>query len=216
MSRNLPMLVPKGVPEPDAAVWATVTQTLPLRIKLDGETSALPFTPVSLVSGLVSGHRVWVALATNADPSVRSRRVVILGKADGFPRRGITIRRNTAVSIPNAGVSTTLSWEVEDFDSESMWTSGSTITIPTAGVWSTTFQIEWAASVGAGRAFMSIEVAPGTVYRLPYAGTGEQFITMNVTMPMQAGDTFVAKVFQSSGAALNLNVARLHCYRVSI
>lgn len=87
--RNLSMLVPKATLEPDVARWATVTQTSPLRIKLDGETTALPFTPDSLVSGLMANDRVWVALATNGDPSVKSRRVVVLGRNGGANPAGI-------------------------------------------------------------------------------------------------------------------------------
>ena len=82
--RNLPMLVPKETLEPDVAIWATVTQASPLRIKLDGETTALPFTPDTLVSGLILNDRVWVALTTNGDPTVKSRRVVVIGRSNGF------------------------------------------------------------------------------------------------------------------------------------
>lgn len=79
--RNLPLLVPKPAIDPNLCSWATVTQASPLRIKIDGESTALPFTPDKLVTGLILNDRVLVMLLTNTDPGTRSRRVVILGKA---------------------------------------------------------------------------------------------------------------------------------------
>jgi hypothetical protein len=80
-TRNLGLLVPKEPLEPDTHVWATVTQASPLRIKLDGETTPLPFAPDKLVTGLVVNDRVLVLLLSNAAPASKSRRVVILGKS---------------------------------------------------------------------------------------------------------------------------------------
>lgn len=38
--------------------WGSVTQTTPLRVRLDGDADPLPFTPSSLISGLTVGARV--------------------------------------------------------------------------------------------------------------------------------------------------------------
>jgi microcystin-dependent protein len=55
--------------------WATVTSIGPLRIKLDGDTAALPVTPDSLVDQLtlIVNDRVRVELAAN--------RLIVIGKA---------------------------------------------------------------------------------------------------------------------------------------
>jgi hypothetical protein len=60
-----------------AFVWATVTGVSPLRVKLDGDTTALAFTPDSLVdpATLVVSSRVRCELS--------ERRLVIHGKAGG-------------------------------------------------------------------------------------------------------------------------------------
>ena len=79
--RNLDLLVPKEPFGPDVHVWATVTQASPLRIRLDGETTPLPFTPDKLVTGLVLNDRVLVLLWANPAPASKSHRVVILGKS---------------------------------------------------------------------------------------------------------------------------------------
>lgn len=55
--------------------WATVTQASPLRVKIDGDSSALGFTPDTLVAGLAVSDRVWV--------QVYKRRLVVLGKSGG-------------------------------------------------------------------------------------------------------------------------------------
>jgi hypothetical protein len=81
-TRNLGLLVPREKSNvQDIHSWATVTQASPLRIKLDGETDPLPFTPDKIVSGLVLSDRVLVLLMANTNPLTRARRVVILGKA---------------------------------------------------------------------------------------------------------------------------------------
>jgi hypothetical protein len=78
------MLVPRN---PDRSQpshrWATVTATSPLRIRLDGDTDPLPYTPDSLVAGLAVADRVWVQLAAGPNPDRRSRRVIIMGRAGG-------------------------------------------------------------------------------------------------------------------------------------
>ena len=60
-----------------AFVWATVTAVSPLRVRLDGDTTALAFTPDSLIdpATLVVSSRVRCELS--------ERRLVIHGKAGG-------------------------------------------------------------------------------------------------------------------------------------
>lgn len=67
------MLLPEPALPAVGGRWATVTQASPLRVKLDGETTALAVTPDTLVAGLVADDRVWV--------QVYRRRLVVLGKA---------------------------------------------------------------------------------------------------------------------------------------
>jgi len=214
--RGLKLIASVLTREPDISIWswATVTATSPLRVKLDGESTALAITPDTLVAGLLVGDRVWVQLVTNANPTRRHRRLVVIGKAAGWARTGVTLRRTTSQAIGSGGSSTAISWSTEDYDSDSMWSSGTTVTIPSAGLWSFNFETEWSAAIGSGRAFMSIEDSTGAAYRLPIAGTSEQFVAQSWTMPVAAGVTFTCKVFQSSGGSLDVTTARLHCYKI--
>lgn len=83
---NLGLLVPRPQVDRDIPRWATVTQTSPLRIKMDGESSALPFAPDTLVPNLALNDRVRVEFATNGDPSTLSRRCIVTGRAGVLPQ----------------------------------------------------------------------------------------------------------------------------------
>lgn len=80
MTSNLGMLIPKDDTPSDKHDWATVTDDDPLRIQLDSDSVPLPFTPDTMVGGLVVNDRVLVLLMTNNSPTFKGRRVVILGK----------------------------------------------------------------------------------------------------------------------------------------
>lgn len=60
--RYLDMLIPQEPQAQDSWTWATVTQQIPLKIRLDGEVAALAGTPETMVQGLEVGNRVWVQL----------------------------------------------------------------------------------------------------------------------------------------------------------
>ena len=83
--RGLKLLASLVRDDPDISLWswATVTDDSPLRIKLDGESTALDVTPDTLVASLAVSDRVWVQLVTNANPTRRYRRLVIIGRAGG-------------------------------------------------------------------------------------------------------------------------------------
>lgn len=67
--------------------WATITDTDPLRVRLDGDADGLPITPSSLVdpAEMVPGDRVWVQMY--------GRRLLVVGKA---PETGTHKPRNLA------------------------------------------------------------------------------------------------------------------------
>lgn len=57
--------------------WGTVTATGPLRVKLDGDDTALPVTPASLVADLKVNDRVWCVLS--------GRQLTVAGVYGGQP-----------------------------------------------------------------------------------------------------------------------------------
>lgn len=81
-----PIFIPGQAPAPTGLEntyrWATVTDTAPLRVRLDGDSEGLPVTPDSLVApgGLTIGDRVWVQLF--------GRRLIVIGKGGGAGSSG--------------------------------------------------------------------------------------------------------------------------------
>ena len=73
----IPGLPPEPKPtEPVSTYgWAEVTQTAPLRIRIDGQTAELPITPDTLVAGLAVNDRVLTLTL--------GRRLIVLGRAGG-------------------------------------------------------------------------------------------------------------------------------------
>ena len=66
-----------------AFVWATVTAVSPLRVRLDGDTTALTFTPDSLIDPLS------LAVGSRVRCEISERRVVIHGTAGGLLPAGL-------------------------------------------------------------------------------------------------------------------------------
>lgn len=79
--------------------WATITATAPLRVRLDGDTDPLPFTPDSLVDPL--------ELAVNDRVRCEiSGRVIIVGKAGGTPFPTLH-----EVEVVSASIAVNATWE---------------------------------------------------------------------------------------------------------
>jgi hypothetical protein len=156
----------------------------------------------------------WAILIAAIPPTDSTR--ILTGFTD-TGRMGCSLRRVANQSIPNAGGSdTAVAWDTEDADPQGMHSgSSATVTIPADGLWAIATTVTYGSVVGAARALLDIIVNGDATktYRLPYAGTGEQIVSMGVTIPMVAGDTFTVTVYQSSGGANNLT-GRLTCYRV--
>lgn len=60
---------------PQAVVWGTVTQSSPLRVRLDGEAEPIPFTPATVQKNIPVGARVLCVK--------QNLRVIILAVASG-------------------------------------------------------------------------------------------------------------------------------------
>src|SRR5574342_678993 len=91
--KGLELLASLAREAPDISLWswATVTAIAPLRVRLDGESTALAITPDALISGLAVGDRVWVQLVANDNPARRHRRLVIIGASP----RELTARKTS-------------------------------------------------------------------------------------------------------------------------
>lgn len=156
--------------------WATVTDDSPLRVKLDGEPSALAVTPDTLVAGLAVDDRVWVQQVSNTNPARRYRRIVIHGRSLG-PTPNVKVYRHLATgslltnSTSYADVESTanMSW-VKRIDS-----SGVLLSVQGA----------WFFSFTDGGGFMALRIN-GTDYPLV---NFSQTVPANTRVPFAGEDT---------------------------
>lgn len=130
--RNLQLLVPRPPLIAGISRWATVTQISPLRIKLDGESVALPFTPDTLVGSLAVNDRVLATLATNDDPVFKARRVIVIGKAGGHNHAAADIASGTLAlaRIPTGTTSSTVALGNHTHAANRLWLSKTSYAAP--------------------------------------------------------------------------------------
>jgi len=143
----------------------------------------------------------------------------VVRAGDILTRRGVRARRVAAQSVPNSGT-TSISWDTEDDDTDGYITvSSTTVTIPAGlgGIYAVTFFAD-PATAPATRFICQI-VATSTITGMPAAfrseGAGEDLLSVSAAIPLEAGDTFLCQVFQTSGAAINFT-GWLSCYRVGV
>ena len=134
-------------------------------------------------------------------------------------RMGCELRRAAAQTLPDA-TDTVTSWDTEVEDTHNLWTSGTTVTIPTGGggLWAITYGIVTTA-VSTARSLMFIAPSAsiwssGGSLRNSF-GADEDTSTVSATIPLVAGVTltFSANVNMAGAATF---FSRLSCYRVGL
>lgn len=136
--RNLDLLIPQKQPELDQYLWATVTATSPLTIRLDGETEPLEAAPDSLLKRVTVGQRVWCQF--------HGRRIVILGAAGGEPDMTIPPQAVRGIATTYSGTlthggSTPISFTSFSGVRGGVTTSSSGLTVPADGDYLITMQV---------------------------------------------------------------------------
>lgn len=105
MSDLAEYLLPKPPERPDSWRWATVTAVSPLRVRLDGDTTALDLTPDALGPVRV-GDRVWC--------QITGRRVVVHPRVR--PPEAGTVLIAAQTIAPGTYASTTVTFPAGRFD----------------------------------------------------------------------------------------------------
>lgn len=129
-----------------------------------------------------------------------------------FSRKGCTLLRDSAQTLPDASL-TTISWDTQVADTNSLWSSGSTVTIPSSELWEITLTT-FSGAVAVGRSFCSIVFDDGTFARSSWV-PGEQICTVTAHRPLSSGSTFTCEIYSDMASASNFT-ARLDCYRVGL
>jgi len=134
-------------------------------------------------------------------------------------RMGCTLRRAAAQTLPDA-TNTTVSWDTEDVDTDSMWAVGTptVITIPEDGVWAISATTDGSANT-TGRGYLEINItSTGPITNVVAQGgipVGSDRGASTWTGPLVAGDTFIVVLFMDMAGAANIAGANLTCYRVA-
>jgi len=134
---------------------------------------------------------------------------------------GCRLRRVANQSINNI-TETAISWDTEDQDTDGfIAVTSATITIPTGlgGLYAITFQAAASANLN-GRSFVDL-TPTSTITGMPtefrqviFHENNDSRYFMSATIPLNAADSFVMRVFQTNGVALNFT-AWLSCYRIA-
>lgn len=159
----------------------------------------IPGDTVAIVgqSAVGTSGASWLVLGRPRDiglPTIRTVRVLLVG-----------------VSIPN-GVVTDIAWEEADYDTDSFWNPAvpETFTMPFGGVFAFTFNAVFAASIGGGVRYIELSHNGNPIIRHRHPGiigdSGE--IGLAAEFEVIAGDPITFGAFQTSGAALDLEIAQ--------
>jgi len=112
----------------------------------------------------------------------------------------VKVYRSTDVTSYTSGAD--ISWSAEDYDTDAMWASGTTITINTAGIYSITMY------AGAGWTGTATLMAPAI--KINGTGAAEQYLqtiptqsygSLSVIQKLSVGNTITGQVGFSGGSA---------------
>lgn len=116
------------------------------------------------------------------------------------------VTSGTAWSIPT-GTATTLGWTSEHFDTDSMWTSGTALTVNTAGVYMVRGGVRWAAGSVGERV---LRVMSGTVPIATDRRAAGSYITHEQSVSglwdFAVGNEISLQVFHNEGSAIDVAV----------
>jgi hypothetical protein len=134
--------------------------------------------------------------------------------AGALVRTGCSLRRVAAQSLPD-NATTAISWDTEDVDTDSLWSSGTLITIPRAGLWNITAQVSLA-GITSGRTFIEIvqtSLPGGPYWRASIGRDNEDTGAVSATLPVAAAESFLVNVYRDAASGTTMT-ARVDCYRV--
>lgn len=181
--------------------WGTVTQALPLRVRLDGDDAALPMTPASLVPDGTAkvGNRVWCVL--------NGRQLVVVGVWGGVSNELVTRVQLTSNFDTGGDVWTVIPWGTAVLNDAGAWVSAAPTIVSTPAGCSrakATLYTAWTPSDAAPGRFSQIQKNDAFIVgsnRVQLFESAENITTG--WLPTVAGDTWRALAnSQGSGADL--------------
>ena len=131
----------------------------------------------------------------------------------GTARMGCALRR-VATQTFNDSTVTTVSWDTQDEDTDGLWSSGSTVTIPADGIWAISYTL-WGGGTATGRGLASIIISGITLPHRSAFQAGEQYCTVTAVKRLSASTTFTCEAYADMAGNSTLT-ASLDCYRMSV
>lgn len=125
-------------------------------------------------------------------------------------------------TLPDATL-TVVTWNSELEDTDGLFSSGTTITIPSGGdgLWSISCMARCLSNIAgsAARGFTTINITRGGAAMQPIRDSwtsGEAFGCAAITLPLAAGDSFTCDIFADMATSSSTLECRLFCYRVAV
>lgn len=139
--------------------------------------------------------------------------VVTADDLNPYTRRiGCQLTRAANQTLPDASV-TAISWDTQIEDTDNLWSSGTTITVPFAGIYAVTVTTT-AAATATGRSFINLN-GNGQVMRSYYGNGGESINSGCGIWAFDASDTITADLFSDMASASTFT-ARIFVYQLRI
>lgn len=200
-------------------VTAVDTSTSTATVSFDGGTTTIPGVPY-LSHYLPSAGDVAEMLLV---PGSKTASSPLLIGTTASSRVGCRLRRTTTQAMPS-GTPTAISWDTEDEDTHGfIAVTATTVTIPAGKggrydivCWVNYQSVE--ATFHANRNYVDIGVTAAATgypasFRVKIDSVEDQAVMSLAGIPLAAGDSFVARIFQDTGSSQNLVAAWLTCYR---
>jgi hypothetical protein len=177
-----------------------------INVQMDSDQSNTIIQAISLLGFMPADARVMLL-------SVPPSTIFVLGLINNnYPTPGtaiVRVRQETPQSIVDAGAGTFLTWDAEDYDPFSLWSSGTDVAIPFDGYYQVNTRGVFAANATSRRAAFANKnnttSGTGTIcgasIQAPATGTcqlGGSAIALLLT-----SDVVGTRVIQNSGAPLN-------------
>ena len=122
------------------------------------------------------------------------------------PVANLRLLRSSTLSIPDS-TNTAITWLTESYDNSNMFTSGTTATVVTPGLYALTASVVWPASTTGIRTLRILAGASVLAQDMRAPVNTAQGISLAWTAALAVGDALTVDVRQDTGGAINLSSA---------
>lgn len=170
---------------------------------------------MSALTQFVDGVPVTAAGLNNLGSNINTLALLATGRTTASAaaaKPALLVKQTSARSISN-NTTTAIPWDTAALNTDTMWSSGATITVHTAGWYAITLQVTWASGATGMRTAMIF--INGTAYPTNLAAeqdrtmatSGAIWVQAHLQERLAAGATITAGYYQSSGGSLSTDAS---------